>query len=235
MPITADSQQPAPGELVVLFDLDATHLGGSIYRFVQGHLESSVVTWRGNQYSPIDVVAEGFEKSTEGALPRPKLRISNVAKAMIGAVIQYDDLLGCRVTRWKTFRKYMDGQSSADPNAHYMPDIYAIERRTTQDKHAIEWELASIIDVEGQQLPRRQILRENCTHTYRYWTGSHWDYSLATCPYTASRYYDRNGNQVQSQADDRCGRKLSDCRLRFTGKKALPTTAFPGVARTRVY
>ncbi|MHC1728582.1 MAG: phage minor tail protein L [Syntrophobacteraceae bacterium] len=34
--------------------------------------------------------------------------------------------------------------------------------------------------------------------------------------------------------NDVCGKKLSDCRLRFRGRMPLPTTAFPGLARVRV-
>jgi hypothetical protein len=44
--------------------------------------------------------------------------------------------------------------------------------------------MASLMDFQGQKLPKRVCLRDNCTHIYRYWNGSAFDYTWATCPYT---------------------------------------------------
>lgn len=204
-----------------------------IYYFCMAAYESTAVTWRGKLYTPIDVMAEGFDVVGQGSMPRPRIMIGNACMAMASAVIAFNDLVGAQLTRWRTFRKYLDGQSAADPNIHFPKDIYVIERKTSQTKLAIEWELSGALDREGLKIPRRMVLRDACTHRYRYWTGSAFDYSRATCPYSAARYYDEVGNVVTAP-EDRCGKRLSDCKLRFPGKQILPTTAFPGAAKTRV-
>jgi len=234
MPIASDIQKPDVGEFITLFDLDTTMLGGGVYHFVQAILtQNEVARWRGNAYTPIDIEAEGFEVSGQGTLPTPKLRISNVNKAMSAAIIGFGDLLGSHVTRWRTLKKYFDNGSTPDPNAHFPTDLYVVQRKSAHNKHLIEWELSSVLDYEGQKLPRRQILRDTCTHFYRYWTGTGFSYAKATCPYSGVNYWNAKGESTTG-AFDRCGRRLSDCKLRFPDGP-LPTSAFPGVSRTRIY
>jgi len=230
--IESDVQKPDLGEYIVLFDLDATALGGEIYRFTQSSFEASVVTWRGNEYTPFDVLAEGFEISGEGKLPRPTFTIANSTLAVSSAVRAWDDLVGAIVTRWRTLIKYLDGQSSADPDSHFPVDVFVIERKLEHTKRHIQWEMSAVMDQQGKKLPRRQVLRDTCTAIYRTWDGSAFSYTLATCPYTGENYYDRDG-VATTAALDRCGKRRTDCELRFPSA-ALPTTAFPGVARTRV-
>jgi len=229
--ISSDVQSSSPGKLVHLFDIDASAIGGEVYRFVKGTDGNEHVVWRGDTYMPLDFEAEGFEQSAQGALPRPKIRVSHLSTALLGAVVSLGDLLGATVTRWRTFSKYLDNGSQPDPNSHFAPDIYKIDRKSAQNKVFIEWELAASIDQEGKKLPGRQVLRDTCTHTYRRWTGTAFDYSAATCPYTDPNYYNPLGEDCEVSQDD-CGKRLSDCKLRF-GHAPLPTRAFPGVGRSR--
>lgn len=234
MGLDQDVQQPYLGEYVELFDLDATALGGSVYRFVEMTKQGEVIYWKGHAYTPVPVEAEGFEASGQGSLPSPKLRIANVTGALTALIITYEDLLGAKLTRWRTLGKYLDGAESADPNAHFPPDTYYLSRKSMHNRHYIEWELASLLDYSGQKLPRRQILRDVCTHKYRYYNGSGFTvYTDTPCPYAGSNYFDETG-AATSMANDKCGKRLSDCKLRFPDG-VLPTSAFPGVARTRVY
>jgi lambda family phage minor tail protein L len=82
------------------------------------------------------------------------------------------------------------------------------------------------------QLPRRQVLRDTCLHTYRVWNGTAFDYSRATCPYTGSATFAAD-DTVSDNAHDRCSRLVSGCKERFGETAVLPTRAFPGVARYR--
>lgn len=228
-------QQPDVGAYVVLYKLDLTPIdqsAGKLY-FTQSCYESSSVRFDGHTYTPIDIVAEGFEVNGRGTLPRPKMRIANVALAMSSAVIAWNDILGAIVTRIRTLRKYLDGESDADPNAFFPPDIYVVERKTAHTKVAIEWELSAILDYEGVKLPRRQILRDYCCWIYRRYIDDAFDYTYADCPYTGTSYYDALG-QITTIDKDVCGKRISDCQLRFPGKQILPTASFPGVARARV-
>lgn len=223
------------GSIIELFDFDATSLGAEdIWYFTKSNYTDVAVRWKGNTYTPIDIIIEGFEMSGQGALPRPKISIGNVTRAMVGALISWDDLLGATVTRWKTLTKYLDNETTHDSDAHYPPDIYTVERKISQDKNAISWELVSVLDAEGVKIPSLMILRDICMLKYRVRQNSEWVYFDYGCPYNGDRYYDIYGNQVWSPGNDRCGKGLDDCKLRFPGKQPLPSLLFPGVGKTRV-
>jgi lambda family phage minor tail protein L len=218
---------------IELFDLDATALGGTFYRFVSSSLSDNAVTWQGNVYTPIPVEATGFEVSGKGTLPTPHIKIANVNLAFSAVAIAYGDLLGCKLTRHRTFQMFLDGQPDADPEAELV-DFFRIERKAAQNKIYVEWELAAWIDQQGAQIPGRQVLQDACTHLYRFWNGSAFDYSKATCPYTGTDYFDVNGNPVASASLDIPGRHIANCcKLRFPGQP-LPTRAFPGVAQSQL-
>lgn len=232
--INAIVQSPAPGEIVHLFCLDASSINGGVYYFVQAAKESGTVKFGGVEYMPVDVEFTDMETSSTGSLPTPTIRIANTNEAFQSLVNSYGDLLGCEVKRVRTFRRFLDGEAEADPTAYFGPDNFRIERKADENAIFIEWELSASIDQEGKKLPGRQVLRDTCMKRYRRFnpaTGS-FDYSQATCPYAGEACFDRSGNAV-SAANDACGRKLSDCKLRFGAENALPYGGFPGVARVR--
>lgn len=224
-----------PDRVVILFDLDLTSLGGSIFRFTPEleNPDAPVVNWRGEEYLPLPVTAEGFEMSSTGQFPRPKLTVANVLGTIKSEMLQYNNLIGATVTRWRTFAKHLDDGSDPDPDIYFPVDIFKIDRKSQETPISIEFELSTILDQQGVLLPRRQILRNTCTHVYRVWDGSAFDYTKATCPYAGSNYFDENGNSVALPADDVCSKLLdSGCKKRFPNE-ALPTRAFPGVGRFR--
>jgi lambda family phage minor tail protein L len=233
--IASVGQSLAAGDVVHLFELDATAIGGDVYRFTMNTKGAQVVSYGGHIYTPIDIEAEGFEWNGRGTLPTPRIRIANAHLVMSAAVIAFDDLLGATLTRLRTFRRFLDGEPDADPDAHYEPDIFRVERKVSHNKIFIEWELSAAIDQEGRFLPGRQALRDSCTHRYRVFRPelNDFDFTKATCPYEGDDFFSRTGAPVGSPALDDCGKKLSDCTLRF-GTDPLPTRAFPGLAKVRV-
>ena len=82
----------------------------------------------------------------------------------------------------------------------------------------------------GVKIPKRQILRDFCTHTYRlYDTGTgDFNYTNVTCPYTNPTYfYNRLGEHVTGPGDDKCGKQLRDCEMRYAGNRVgLPGTVY---------
>jgi lambda family phage minor tail protein L len=213
--------------LISLFKLDASSLGGNITYFCQGPLDGEILEFGGVEYPPLPVEIEGFDYSSGGKLPRPIIRISNVLYSFLVEIITLNDLVGATITRRRTFKKYLDGELNADSNAQFPSDIYYVERKIKQNKNIIEWELISALDLEYLMVPRRQCL-DICTHMYgmsepgvlRPW---------ATCPYIGSDYFDTEGNTV-SFADDKCGKRLFDCKLRYPGDgDKLPFRGFPGI------
>jgi lambda family phage minor tail protein L len=236
--LASDVQSSEPGEYVVLFDLDCTDIGGITYYFTPNTITdatsevSTSVFFNGVEYQPLDVKLEGFEVTSEGTQPRPKISVANVNLTFASLVTSLNDLVGAKLTRRRTFKKYLDGEPEADPTAQFPVDIYIVDRKVGHNKYMIQWELTSFLDLTGQYIPRRQILRDTCTHRYRIYSGGSFVYTGVTCPYTGTDYFDEDGEIVVDPEDDKCGRRISDCQLRYPlDTDELPTRAFPGVAR----
>lgn len=143
----------------------------------------SSITWSGKTglpkiYTAAPIQAVGFEYNAKGTLPTPKLSITvneeNISYLNIfkQRILQYGDLCGAKVVRIRTFLRYLDaenfknGNSEADWTKEFPRDIFYIDRKTTENKFAMEFELASILDVEGLMLPQRLVLSK-CFFQYR--------------------------------------------------------------------
>ncbi len=63
-----------------------------------------------------------------------------------------------------------------------------------------------------------------------------WEYRSPECGYSGSDYWDKDDNPVSVLSQDRCGKRLASCVLRFGGSggvEPLPFGSFPGVGLTR--
>lgn len=229
----ARAQQPDADAIVDLFTLDGTDIGAPILRWVAGSLGDALIYYQGNAYTPTPVQAEGFEWNGRGSLPQPKIRVGNVFGAITAMNIAYADMVGATVTRLRTFKKNLDGQTEADPESHWPPEIYRVERKSAQNHLMVEWELSAAIDQEGKMLPGRQCIRDTCMWAYRRWNGVSFDYTKATCPYTGTATFKADGTTAATNAEDVCGHRLSDCKLRFGANNPLPFGGFPGMLKIR--
>jgi lambda family phage minor tail protein L len=172
-------QQLSPGATVELFQLDLTSISasGGISYFHAGTNElDGPVVWQGVTYQKFPISAEGFDKNLKGTLPRPTLRVSNVTGTITAMVLQYDDLVGAKVTRKCTFVRYLDASNftsgvnaTADPNQSLDDEVFYVERKVSEDRLVVEFELVSALDFQGVQLPSRTIVVNYCASTYRRW------------------------------------------------------------------
>lgn len=236
--IKEDVQQPNVGQIIVLYELDTTTIGGSdVFRFTENTTISGssrvAVKFQGQTWFPLDITSDGWDVSGKGKLPTPKVRVNIQETTLLTGIINMEDLLGAKLERKRTFRKYLDDGAEADTQAEFDPDTFIIQRKSAQNKYYVEFELATYMDFQGKNIPGRVVLRDTCTHAYRIYKDGSFDYTNATCPYTDANYYKRNGDSTVDPAEDNCGKRLSDCRLRFGDAAELPTRAFPGAGRTR--
>jgi lambda family phage minor tail protein L len=230
------AQSLSPDAIVELFTLDTTSVGGPILRFVQGkETNGQELRHNGQVYVAIDIEFSGLETTGVGALPTPKVKISNSDSVIQAIVNTYGDILGCPLYRIRTFARFLDNGSEPDPLAFYGPDQFRVERRSDDVPTFIEWELSTSIDQEGKMLPGRQVIRDTCLWRYRAWDASSgtFDYSRAQCPFAGNKYYDINDQEVANPADDRPSRRIGCCEARFGVGSPLPFGGFPGVARIR--
>lgn len=225
MPITADVQTLEPGSLVELFEVDAQSIGGELLRF-HGYGVGTIL-WKGNEYEPWPIQAEGFETNGDGKQPTPTLSVANISGQITAMVIYLEDMVGAKMTRRRTLAKYLDGQPTADPTEELPEDIWYIERKISEDNELVQFELASALDFQGQQLPRRQIIANTCSWlTIGGYRGPYCGYNG---PPVATEY-----DVITTDAElDKCGGLVRSCKLRFGENNELPYGSFPAAGLIR--
>ena len=229
--IESDIQQLNPGQLVDLFELDASGLGGDVLRWHNGvNGLSNDVIWQGAIYSRFPVEASGFERSGAAAMPRPMLKVANVS-GLVGAMArELNDLTGAKVTRRRTFSKYLDAVNfpdgvnpQADPHVGFPDEVWFVDRKSSENGVFVEFELAAAFDVQGVMLPRRQCIQNVCT----------WQYRSAECGFAGGAVADKNDVPTSNPALDQCGKRLASCKLRFGLYEPLSFGGMPGVGLVR--
>lgn len=229
--IATDIQRLEQDAIIVMFELDARKFGDGILRFSPTSVDGQPVRFNGYEYTPLPIKADGFSWLGSGTLPRPTLTMAAPDLAFLSLVVNADDLVGCPVTRIRTYRKYLDDGASPNPEAKFAPDHYVIERKALQKRMTLQFELSTKMDQQGKMIPARQVLRDSCTHRFRYWANDQWNYDGVTCPYTGETLYKRNGETTTDPYEARCGKRLSDCKLHFGQDAVLPFYGYPGVGR----
>ena len=155
------------------------------------------------EYFAAPVEVSGFETSAKGSPPKPKMSIainpegldqqsSDRITYLKQALRDLDDLVGAKVTRFRTFARYLNESNfykkdnngnitselisnlvvppkeyDPDEYAYFPPDIFYIDRKSSEGKNHIELELASPFDVQDLKLPGRVVFDMNCPWSYR--------------------------------------------------------------------
>jgi lambda family phage minor tail protein L len=222
MSVRTDVERLAPMAMVEMFIFDHTakYPGSQILRWHSGtQVDGEPIVWQGVTYQPYPVQVEGIDEETQGTLPRPTVRASNIGGQLGAFLRSIGDGLGAKITRKRTLGKYLDainfpgGNPNADGSSHFDDDVFFVARRTTSNPIFIEFELAVAFDVTGIMLPRRQVVAGTCM----------WVYRSAECSYTGGPI----NNDPVYPGVDQCGKTLASCKLRFGANGVLPTSAFP--------
>jgi len=177
-PVFSEVQKINPSAIIELFTLqlnNGLHGATTVYRFHSGsNLNANgEIVWAGNAYQRFPIEATGFAYQ-RGQIPRPKLVVSN-ALGTISAILLTvngttagNDLTGATVTRIRTMARFLDavnfpGNSNPlgtpDPTAEFKRQIYVIDRKSTENREVVEFELAGAIDMAGVRAPKRQCTR----------------------------------------------------------------------------
>ena len=219
--------------IVTFCTIDATSLGGGIFAFTNSR--NGTVLFGGTTYQPIDFAVDGLEIRSDGEPTTPTLSIATTDSFIPAFIRQFDDGKGAVFTRYRTYRMFLDDGDDPDTGQLFPPEIYFIERKSKDDRveGALEWELSSILDQEGLMWPPRQVVRGYCDYIYRVRDTSTNTWIPGECPYAGTRNYTREGNSTSDPAQDVCGKRLSDCKVRFGQTAVLPYRGFPGVGRVR--
>lgn len=217
--------------IVEMFELDLQRIGMGIFRFSNTNVDGKTIEFNQNEYPATPIQASGFAWDGAGTMPRPQLTMASKDLYFLNLVVDADDLVGMPLRRIKTFRKYLDDGSHPNTGVSFPVDHFVIERKATQSRQTLSFELSTELDQQGTKLPKLKVLRDTCVHTYRYWNGITFQYKKVGCPYAGNRYYKKNGDPTTDPRQDTCGKRISDCKLRFGENAILPRMAFPGVGR----
>ena len=237
--VISELQKASPSSIIELFELQlVTKLHGTaeVWRFHAGSNMNAngEIVWAGNAYLRFPVEADGFEYSGNGQLPRPKIRVSNILGTITAILLSVNgttagnDLVGAKLTRIRTLARYLDAVNftggvnpfgTPDPSAELPREIYYVDRKVSETRDVVEFELAAAFDLVGVRAPKRQCIANVCQ----------WVYRSAECGYAGANYWDESDNQVGTLALDVCGKRLTSCQLRFGTNASLPFGSFPGV------
>ena len=161
------------------------------------------IYWNGNYYLPLPIEAEGFEYKGDGGLPRPKIRVanlnSNITQLLLGvnAITPGNDLNGAQVTRIRTLSRFLDGRNwengvnpygnpSTDDAAQMPKEVYYIDRKVTETRDLVEFEMVSSLDLANARAPRRLVMQNLCQ----------WKYRGKECGYSGTADYTPTGETV---------------------------------------
>lgn len=211
MPVPiVDLLQLSHSAIVELFEVDLSTIGTpTTFRFCNYLNGSNDVVWQGKTFAAYPIQVSGFEFTGKGQIPTPTMILSNTFSTITSLCDRYDDLVGAKVTRRRTLAKFLDGSPTANPNWEYAPDVFFIDRKASETKVAVTFELASSLDMEGVKIPLRIITADVCS----------WQFGDRNCGYT--------GNAAP------CDNSKKGCETVWGKYAALPFGAFPGVDNQR--
>jgi lambda family phage minor tail protein L len=151
------------------------HGQSSVTRFHSGvgmNSNASII-WQGNTYARFPAIADGFEFSGQGTLPRPTLRVSNILGSIsalmvtVNATTPFNDLQGGKFIRHRTMAQFLDAANfpnNSNPfgtpssSTELPQEIYYINQKTLENREQIIFELVSALDLQNVRVPIRQVL-----------------------------------------------------------------------------
>lgn len=143
-------------------------------------------------YTPFPIAVEGMGYDGKGSPVRPKLTASNINGFTSNLLLQYQNLIGARIIRRRVFARYIDAVNfpgsvnpygTPDPTAAYPDEVWFINRKITENQQIVQWELATLFEVDGIRLPKRTVQAGVCPFKYR---------DPNTCGYSGPPIADRN-------------------------------------------
>jgi len=183
-----------PTAVIDLFQLDLRPVGavlvegwdGVLYFHSGNQINRTDIVFGGRQYAQWPVETRNFEWNMTTTQPRPQISFSNILGPFTQMNLEYGGLVNAKVTRIRTFAKFLDGMPEADASAYFPPETWVINRKVQEDREICIFELSNPMDIEDLSLPRRIVLADQCR----------WIYRGDGCGYTGTRLFDINNNPL---------------------------------------
>ena len=190
-----------PSTLISLYSIDLSKKTNSndFYRFHAGEngYRQSIV-FKGDTYSYFPVKTDGFVYN-DSKPPRPSVTFDNSDSFMSLKLKYFDNFLGYRFTRLRTFIKFIDDVNFPnDRNPHssdrssFPEEEYVFNKKTTENNSVVQFELSSPLDLEAANVPARDIIYNSCRWCYR---------STIGCGYNGAPVADKKDNTLTPTSD----------------------------------
>lgn len=120
-------------------------------------------------YVAIPIEMSGVSFNADGAVDRPELTIANVLNTLSSSIGgNNDDLIGKKVTKRTTLKKYLVGETGDDsPPVEFPIKKFYIDRIASENNTTVTFELSAPFDISGIKLPNRTIIGKYCSWIYQ--------------------------------------------------------------------
>ena len=121
-------------------------------------------------YVPMPMIIDGLEIQADGASSRPAFTVANIGSLFQAELGNFknDDLIGQRLKRRQTLRKYIvGGAQDASPPIEFSTQEYIIDRVGQENSISVTYEVATPFDLENIQIPRRIVVGKYCSWKYQ--------------------------------------------------------------------
>lgn len=234
--ITSELQKLSVPAIVTLYELDASNIGAGVIRwhgeanYGEGADVKKAIVWAGDTYSPVTIQSTGLEMRSDGKPSTPTLTIANTVNGRPGAITDLcaynGDFVGAQLRVIRVMAKHLDAVNFAagNPSANatqFTAQYWNIEQKTQETPHEVAFELATPLTAQRKRIPARNITR------YCDWALKG-KYRGESCGYTGAAKFTKDGTPTTDPAQDKCGGRLKDCKLRFGQNNPLGFGGFPG-------
>ena len=172
--VTGTTSQSTSGD--VSFNVNATITNDTVFLFHSGVnlTNNNDIVWQSNTYARMPCEADGFAYSGKGKLPRPTLTFSNILGTIttimqtVNQTTAFSDLGSAKVIRRRTLSRFLDAVNfpssinpygTPDPSSELPREIYFIERKVTENRDIVQFELVSTFDLIGVGAPKKLVTR----------------------------------------------------------------------------
>ena len=164
-----------PSSIICLYQIDLKDKGAYLFHAGENGYKQELV-FNSKRYDFFPIKAEGFDTHGDGKLPRPRLILANHQGAISLRLNFFKDFINYKVTRIKTFVKYLDNinfpnnnnpHAEPDPEAAFAEDVYYVNQKTKENDSIVEFELVSLLELENASIPARRVYYNTCPWMYR--------------------------------------------------------------------
>ena len=172
-----------------IYLLDGLDDGTDNIHFPQKKVSGGVYPLK--EYFAVPISIDGVEINGAGVSPRPTLSVANIPvltksisnnedgtndeETLYNILIdegltRNEDLLGTRIDYRRTLLSNTYRSTDSNPSSspvEFPSQSYIIDRIASEDNMMVQFEMASPIDIEGVQLPGREVIGRYCVWRYQ--------------------------------------------------------------------